>query len=156
MEDKRVSDSFTTSVYLLRPENLNGYGRLFGGELVRWIDMIAGVAARRHCGHEITTACIDNIVFEAPAFVNDTMVLEACVTYVGKTSMEVRVDTYVEHLDGTRTRANRAYSVMVALDENQKPTPVPGLILETQEQKDEWKAAEMRKKIRANRKQHEI
>lgn len=75
------------------------------------------------------------------------------VTYVGNSSMEVRVDTYVEHLeDGMRHPINRAYFTMVALDENDKPKRVPRLILETEAEKTEWEAAEKRKDMRTRRK----
>lgn len=98
MAKKRVKDSETEQSYLLMHRHINGYGRLFGGQLVEWIDELAGLVGRRHCGHEITTACIDNLNFKHPAFLNDTVVLVGRVTYVGRTSMEVRVDTYVEEL----------------------------------------------------------
>lgn len=120
--------------------HINGYGRLFGGQLVAWIDELAGLVGRRHCGHEITTACIDNLNSH-PAFLNDTVVLVGRVTYVGRTSMEVRVDTYVEELaTGIRKMINRAYVVMVAIDENGRAPPVPGLILESPEQEAEGRA----------------
>ena len=88
MAKKRVKDSETEQSYLLMHRHINGYGRLFGGQLVAWIDELAGLVGRRHCGHEITTACIDNLNFKHPAFLNDTVVLVGRVTYVGRTSME--------------------------------------------------------------------
>ena len=75
------------------------------------------------------------------------------VTYVGNTSMEVRVDTYVENMDGMRRPINRAYFTMVALDENDKPKRVPRLILESEEEKAEWEAAEKRREMRIKRKE---
>ena len=144
MAKKRVKDSETEQSYLLMHRHINGYGRLFGGQLVAWIDELAGLVGRRHCGHEITTACIDNLNFKHPAFLNDTVVLVGRVTYVGRTSMEVRVDTYVEELaTGIRKMINRAYVVMVAIDENGRALPVPGLILESPEQEAEWENAAM-------------
>lgn len=68
MAKKRVKDSETEQSYLLMHRHINGYGRLFGGQLVAWIDELAGLVGRRHCGHEITTACIDNLNFKHPAF----------------------------------------------------------------------------------------
>ena len=62
MAKKRVKDSETEQSYLLMHRHINGYGRLFGGQLVAWIDELAGLVGRRHCGHEITTACIDLLV----------------------------------------------------------------------------------------------
>ena len=68
--------------------------------------------------------------------------------------MEVRVETYVEHLSGTKSMINRAYMVFVALDENEKPVQVPGLILETEEEKAEWEAAIKRNELRTDRKEN--
>lgn len=150
---KRVADSITTDVEILMPSNLNGYERLFGGQLMQWIDVVAAVAARRHSGCEVTTACVDYLEFLSPAYVNETLLLEARVTYVGTTSMEVRVDTFVEALNGEKRRVNRAYIVMVALDtETRKPTPVPPLLLETEEDHAEWAAGMERMKARKKRK----
>lgn len=89
--------------------------------------------------------------FRAPAYVNSTIVLVGQLTYVGRTSMEVRVDTFVEELNGKKTMINRAYLVMVALDENEQPTPVPGLICETDEERAEWEAGQRRKALRKQR-----
>ena len=80
------------------------------------------------------------------------MVLAARVTYVGRTSMEVRVDTYVERLNGQRDPVNRAYLVLVALDENGAPTEVPGLYVETDEERAEWEAGKRRSELRKQRK----
>lgn len=150
-QGKTVSDSRTSHVQILMPGDLNGYNRLFGGKLMEWIDVVAGVVARRHSGCEVTTASVDNLEFQAPAYVNDTIVLEGRITCVGRTSMEVRVDTFVEELGGTRHQVNRAYLVMVALDRNQKPTQVPELILETEEDHAEWDAGLRRRELRKTR-----
>ena len=150
---KRVADSITTDVEILMPSNLNGFERLFGGQLMQWIDVVAAVAARRHSGCEVTTACMDYLEFLSPAYVNEPLLLEARVTYVGTTSMEVRVDTFVEALNGEKRRVNRAYIVMVALDtETRKPTPVPPLLLETEEDHAEWAAGMERMRARKMRK----
>ena len=151
MKAKRISDSLTTHVEILMPSAMNGYDRLFGGQLIMWIDVVAAVAARRHSGCEVTTASIDHLEFKAPAHVNDTLYMEARLTWVGRTSMEVRVDTFVEALGGERQHVNRAYLIMVALDrETHKPCPVPGLLLETDEEKAEFEAGRMRQLQRRN------
>ena len=143
-EAKKVSESQTEQVQIIMSGDTNGSGRLFGGRLVEWIDVVAAVVARRHSGCEVTTVSIDNLNFKAPAHINETIVLIGCVTYTGRTSIEVRVDTFVENLGGKRSMVNRAYVVMVALDENEKPSPVPSLILENDDQRNEWKAGEKR------------
>ena len=151
---KRISDSLTKHVEILMPSDMNGYERLFGGKLLQWIDVVAGVVARRHSGCEVTTASVDHLEFQAAAYVNETLVMEGRITYVGRTSMEVRVDTFAEALDGTRRQVNRAYLVMVALDKDtHHPTPVPPLLVETEEERMEWEAAQRRRRERALRKQ---
>lgn len=148
---KKVSDSLTEQQYIVRPAYINHYGRLFGGELLKWIDELAGIVARRHCNANITTAAIDNLQFKAPVFEGQMVVLVGKVTYTGNSSMEIRVDTYTEDLDGIRRVINRAYIVMVAIDENGKPLPVPKIIPETEEQRMEYEAAIKRKEMRSVR-----
>ncbi len=96
----------------------------------------------------ITTAAVDSLEFKAGAYQNDMIVLAGRVTYVGRTSMEVRVDTYIEDYQGKRQIINRAYLVMVAVDENGTPVEVPGLQIESEEEREEWLGAERRLQLR--------
>ncbi|MFQ6864445.1 acyl-CoA thioesterase [Blautia sp.] len=150
-EQKHVEDSRTENTYLIMPKHINGYGRLFGGILLQWIDEVAGIVAHRHAGSIVTTACVDNLNFKAGAYLGDTVVLIGRMTYVGKTSMEVRVDTYAEDSNGMRRMINRAYEVLVALDENDNKLEVPGLIVETEAQKAEWIGGQKRYELRRQR-----
>lgn len=152
IEKKRVADSRVETVHIVRPNHLNGANRLFGGILIQWLDEVAGIVAKRHAMTNVTTASIDNLHFMQGAYQNEMVVIVGEMTYVGKTSMEVRVDTYVENKLGVRKPINRAYFVMVALDENDKPAEVPGLILETEEEKAEWESALKRREMRSQRK----
>lgn len=142
---KTVSESATTQVQILTQANLNGYQRLFGGQLMSWMDIVAAVTARRHSGKNVTTACVDKLEFHKPAHANDTLVITGEIVYVGRTSMEVRVRAYVEELNGSKDLTNEARFIMVALDENEKPTPVPGLLLENAEQRALWDEAAARR-----------
>ncbi len=148
---KRVVDSKTEQVQILSLGVLNGYKRLFGGKLMQWIDIVAAVVARRHSGKNVTTACVDSLEFTSAAHANDTLVLEGYLTYTGKTSMEICVKTYVEALDGARRLINKAYVVMVALDENERPAEIPQLLCETEEEKAEWERARERSLTRKKR-----
>ncbi|MBQ4354882.1 MAG: acyl-CoA thioesterase [Clostridia bacterium] len=149
MEKKKTpAQSYTEQVHLVNQSDLNGSRRLFGGTLLSWIDMTAGIVARRHAEKNVSTVAIDNLHFIAPAYANDLVVLCGKVTYAGTTSLEIRVDSFVEHADGTRVQINRAFIVMVALGEDDKPSPVPGVIPQTDEEKAEYQAAEERKKQR--------
>lgn len=148
---KQVSESVIEHVTQIRPEHLNGGGRLFGGRLMEWIDEIAGLVAIRHSQCNVITAAVDNLKFIRGAFQNDLIVLIGKLTYVGHTSMEVRVDTYVESLDGIRRPINRAYLILVAVDKNGTPQEVPGLQIETESERAEWEAAKRRKEMRSQR-----
>ena len=148
---KTVSASRTEQQYILRPAHINPYGRLFGAQLLKWIDEVAGIVAVRHCNAIVTTAAIDNLEFKEPAYSGQMIVLLGQITYVGRTSMEVRVDTYTEALDGTRKMINRAYLTMVAIDNEGAAVEVPSLILETEEQQAEYEAAMKRKEMRKQR-----
>ena len=121
---KKVSDSAAETLHIVRPNHLNAAGRLFGGVLMQWIDELAGLVAKRHSHMNVTTASVDNLRFLKGAYQRDVVVICGKITYVGNTSMEVRVDSYVEDLDGVRTPINRAYFSMVALDDNDKPCRV--------------------------------
>lgn len=148
---RTVAHSRTEQVQILMQGTLNGYNRLFGGKLMEWIDVVAAVTARRHCGKNVTTAAVDSLVFKSPAMVNDTILLEGHVTYAGRTSMEVCVTTYVEELNGFRREINKAYLVLVAIDADGKPTLVPPVIPETEEEKREYADAMERRKNRGSR-----
>ncbi|MBQ4526917.1 MAG: acyl-CoA thioesterase [Clostridia bacterium] len=148
LNSKRVSESYTQHVQILSQSTLNGYKRLFGGKLMEWIDIVAAVVARRHCNKNVTTAAVDSLIFKKPAFANDTLVIDGFITYAGKTSMEICVKTYVENLDGSRENINTAFLVMVALDEHGNKTEVPNLIIETEEEKQNYDAAIKRKEYR--------
>ena len=153
IEERRVADPRVETVHMVRPNHLNAAGRLFGGILMQWLDDVAGLVAKRHTRSNIITASVDNLRFIQGAYQKDVIVIIGKATYVGNTSMEVRVDTYVENMDGMRRPINRAYFTMVALDENDKPKRVPRLILESEEEKAEWEAAKKRREMRIKRKE---
>ena len=144
---KRVADSEVEQVQAIMPNHLNGAGRVFGGQLAAWIDVVGGIVANRN----VTTAAIDNLQFKEAVYANSTVVLHGKITYVGRTSMEVRVDSFVESLSGERKLVNTAYLVEVALDDQGNPTAVPGLILENFQDRAEWEAGEKRRELRHQR-----
>ena len=109
---------------------------------------MAALAAKKHSRMNITTASIDHLQFLKGAYLDDVVVLQGKLTYVGRTSMEVKVETYVEDKSGLRTLINCAYITEVALDKNGKPAKVPDLILETEEDRLEWAKGEKRRAMR--------
>lgn len=149
---KSITESTTEQVHSLRYEDINGANRLFGGKLVSWIDEVAGIVAKRHTGFNVTTASIDNLQFKNPAYLDDLIVIIGHITYVGHTSMEVRVDTYLEGVDGVRRPINRAYLTLVALDKEGNSTPIPyGILIETESQKGDLEGALKRIALRKQR-----
>ena len=155
-EAKTVDESRVETVRVVRPNHLNGANRLFGGILMQWIDEVAGIVAKRHCMCNVTTASVDNLTFLKGAYQNEMVVIQGKLTWVGSSSMEVCVDTYVENLQGERLRINNAHFMMVALDENDKPVQVPRLILQTEDEHLAWAHGEERRRIRNQRKKDKL
>jgi acyl-CoA hydrolase len=132
---------------IVMPGHTNGPGGvLFGGVLMQWIDVCAGVAAMRHAGQPVVTASIDRLDFMVPVRVGDVAVLEAQVNFVHKTSMEVGCRVEVEDV---KTRARRyttkAYLTFVAIDPDGRPTLVPPLVLDGDDDRRRHDAAERRR-----------
>ena len=152
MEAKTVDESRVETVHLVRPTHLNGANRLFGGILMQWIDEVAGIVSKRHSMCNVITASVDNLTFLHGAYQGDMVVIKGKLTWVGSSSMEVCVDTYVESLSGERHRINNAHFMMVALDENDKPVQVPRLLLQTDDERLAWEHGEERRRIRIQRK----
>ena len=149
---RSVDYSRTEQVHILFSRDLNHQGKLYGGQLMAWIDEIAAVVAMRLCGGNIVTASVDHLDFKSGARLGETLYMQAFLTYVGRTSMEVRVDSYVENMeDGSRHLINRAYLVTVAIDQDGRPVPVPGLKLENIGQQAEWEAGKKRQALRKRR-----
>lgn len=150
---RTVEFSRTTETYVLKHEDINGQGALFGGRLQAWIDECGGYAARRHASSLVVTCAVDNQVFKRGARLGDMLYLDSRVTYVGHSSIEVRVDTYIESIDGTRAPINRAYIVYVAVDaEHLSPVPVHyGLEVRTESERAEYLGALKRVAARKQR-----
>ena len=155
MSESRISHdvdySRTEMTYIVRPSQINGYGRLFGGQLMVWFDELAGIVAVRHAGTLCTTAVVDQLVYKVPAYANDIVVLQGRLARVGRTSMEVRIDSYIEDLNGRRQEMTRAFFVMVAIDEEGNPVQVPALELKTEQERQEFQLAEIRNERRKQR-----
>ncbi len=146
---RRVKDSYTIMTQLVLPKDTNTMRTLYGGKLVDWIDIVGSTVAMRHSRHRVVTASIDRLDFYSPIHLGDIVILEAWINFVGNTSMEVEVRVTKENpLTGEQKHTCTAYLTYVALDENGKPTRVPRLILETEEEKRRWKEAEERRKLR--------
>ncbi|MFA5449066.1 MAG: acyl-CoA thioesterase [Clostridia bacterium] len=145
---KTPSDSISEQIQLVFSAHINGSGRLFGGKLLEWMDVLAAVVAKRHSEHNVTTVSINKVDFEAPALLNDTVLLIGKIIHAGKTSMSVKVTVYVEKLNGKRKLINTATFVLVALGDDDKPVPVPRLQPITDEEKADFAACEEKRQAR--------
>jgi uncharacterized protein (TIGR00369 family) len=130
---KTVAASRVTLSQLMQPEHANLRGDVHGGWIMKLADEAGALAAMRHAQARVVTVAIDQMRFHEPIRIGDLVVLEAEVTYVGRTSLETRVQVSAENpVSGDRTNTNTAYLVYVALDEAGQPRPVPPLVAETE------------------------
>jgi uncharacterized protein (TIGR00369 family) len=136
VEGKHISESRVTLSAVMGPQHTNGLGNVHGGVIMKMVDEAAGFAAMRHARRPAVTVAIDSMTFMEPIRVGMLVTCNAELSYVGRTSMEVRVEVITENpLEGTPNLTNTAYLVFVALDEEGNPTTVPPLLLDTEEQK---------------------
>ena len=141
-----------TLAQVMLPTDANPHGNVHGGVLMRLADTAGGVAASRHAGGRVVTVVVDSMTFEQPVYVGDLVTLHGRVTWVGQTSIETRVTIDAETIaSGETRRVSTAYFVYVALDDAGRPAPVPPLLVETDEQRRDWEAAEQRRAYRLAR-----
>lgn len=146
---KPVRSSQVTLHQLMLPGHANAYGNVHGGTIMKMVDEAGGIAAMRHAGRPCVTVAIDSMTFHSPVHVGELLCCEATVDWVGRSSLEVRVHVHAENpVTGQITHTNSAYLVFVAIDENGKPCSVPGLELETDDERRLFKEAEDRRKRR--------
>lgn len=155
LEPKRPQDSRCEMTELILPGDANALGTAFGGKVMQWIDICAAIAAQRHCRKSVVTAHIDELTFLAPIRVGMVAVLEARVNAAFRTSLELEVTVDSESpLTGERRRCCSAFLTFAALDDLGRPSPVPPLLLETDEARARSEAAGKRRAHRlANREQ---
>jgi len=137
------------TVQIVLPGLTNTHGTIFGGIMMQWIDVIAGVAAARHSGGPVVTASIDRLHFLLPVHLGEIVTLQAQVNYAARTSMEVGVRIVAEKVPGgERRQATRAYVTFVAVDGHGHPRPVPKLRPETADERRRFRDAVGRRAAR--------
>lgn len=151
---KKVSESRAELVDLVLPPDTNHYSTIFGGKVMAYADKIAAIAAMRHCRQPVVTVRSDSFEFHAPIKAGEAIRVEASVICAHRTSMEVFVKIGSENLiTGEKKLTSQAYLTMLAVDENGRPSPVPPIIAETEEEKTHYQLAmeryEARKKANA-------
>ncbi|HNR85636.1 MAG TPA: acyl-CoA thioesterase [Taishania sp.] len=138
--------SVTTKVVL--PNDTNTMGNLFGGQLLAWMDVIASVAAHRHCKRVVVTASVNNISFNHPIKLGSIVTLEAKVSRAFTSSMEIITDVFVEdQVTGQRIKSNEGIYTFVAVDQNGGPIQVPEIKPETEEEQRRYDGALRRKEL---------
>lgn len=153
-EAKPASMSRTTMTDIIFPSDTNYHGTMFGGVVMRYIDKIATIASMRHSKRGVVTASSDSLDFLAPVKVGEAILLEAFVSWTHRSSMEVYVKVESENLfTGERKTTATSFLTFVALDDQGKPTPVPAVIPETEEERRLFASAEERYLARKKRKQ---
>jgi acyl-CoA hydrolase len=153
---KTPSASQVEMTELVLPNDTNLLGNLLGGRLMHWIDIAGAMAASRHSERIVATVALDSLDFRHPARMGELVILKAKLTWVGRTSMEVSVNVFAENIKSGKTiLTNKAYITFVALDEDGKPTQVPPLLPETEEEKTCFAQAELRREERLKRKRME-
>jgi uncharacterized protein (TIGR00369 family) len=150
---KPVRASRVTISQLMHPEHANLLGNIHGGWIMKLVDEAGALACMRHAQRKVVTVAIDSMVFRQPIRIGDLIIINAEVSYVGRTSMEAEVQVLAENpVTGERTHTNNAYLVYVALDDEGRPTSVPGLIAETEDEKRRLVKAKERQEHRLKNK----
>ena len=149
---KKVTESTTILSQVMMPHHASHYGNVQGGVIMKLADEVAYVAASLHARRTVVTSSIDSFNFENPVHIGDVVCLRAELTFVGKTSMEIEVRMDTEKIrTGKVLPVATAFLTMVALDKEGKPTPVPQLILQTEEQRKKYEQARVRRNERLRR-----
>ncbi len=149
--EKTVGESQTQMTELALPGDSNPLGNILGGRVMHWIDLAAAMAAMRHAGQVAVTASMDRVEFLSPIKVGHVVHLTARLTWVGRTSMEVRVDVESEDMvSGEHNITSTAYLTFVAIGSDGRPVPVPRLVPSSPQEAEEFHAAERRQAERVN------
>jgi acyl-CoA hydrolase len=153
MEPRPQSHSRTQMTEYVLPQHANVLGGVFGGQIMAWIDLCAAICAERHSGHMAVTAFVDDLAFQEPVRVGEVVRLDARVTAVFRTSMEIEV--VVEGEDaatGRRWPCVNALVIFVAIDADRRPTEVPPLVLDSDAVRATQAAGEARRAARRDKK----
>jgi uncharacterized protein (TIGR00369 family) len=153
---KSMSASKISIAQLMQPEHANNLGNVHGGWIMKLVDEAGALACMRHAQRRVVTVSIDQMVFRQPIRIGDLVILNAQVTYAGRTSLEAEVQVTAENpVTGEQTHTNTAYLVYVAMDKDGQPAPVPALFAETDEEKIRMQRARARQKHRLSQADHE-
>ncbi len=131
------------------PGQVNNLGQVFGGVLLSMVDRAAAVTAMRHARQPCVTVSINQVDFKEPIYAGEVVTCRARVNFVGRTSMEIGVGVVAENpITGNRRHTNDCFLTFVAIDENSRPSPVPGLKLVTDEDRERFEDGKRRRENR--------
>lgn len=151
---KCASDSEVSVSQQMMPSDANPLGNVHGGYVMKLIDEAGALAAMRHARRPVVTVAMDSITFLSPVRVGYLITLHGKVNWIGKSSIEVGVYVEAENpITGEITYTNSAFAIYVALDDSARPTSVPPLILETDQDRRRWEEGEERQQLRLQRSQ---
>ncbi len=143
--EKTPDESKAEVIIRMFPSDANPAGNVFGGAILKHIDMVAGIVAQRHSQTNAVTVSMDKISFLKPVFVGNVLFVTARVNYVQKSSLEIEVNVEAEDIaKGTRVSTGNAFVTFVALDANGKPSTVPQLRIETSEDQKRFEEGKLR------------
>ncbi len=147
-----MSASRITLAQLMHPEHANVLGNVHGGWVMKLVDEAGALACMRHAQRKVVTVAIDSMTFREPIRIGDLVTLKAEVSYTGRTSLEAAVEVIAENpVTGEQTHTNTAYLVYVALDDEGRPTSVPPLLAETEEEREKLRRGQERQEQRLKR-----
>lgn len=145
---KKAGESLTVMTNIVLPNETNSLRNLFGGELLAKMDRCASISAARHCARRVVTASVNHVSFKHPIPEGGIVVLESKVSRAFSTSMEVYVDVWLDDpIAGKKIHTNEGIYTFVAVDEYNKPVPIPQMEPETETEKLRFDAAQRRKEL---------
>ena len=157
MVPKSSLESRITLTQVMGPNTANNHGNVHGGIIMKICDEAGGMAAAKHARNVAVTVTVDSMSFLSPVHLGDLLTVSAEVTWVGRTSMETKVVVTAEKvITGEVTHTNTAYFVYVALNKKGRPTPVPPLLLETEEDKRRFEQGANRQAYRLEQRKQGI
>ena len=155
MDAIKVSDTSMRTAQLMTPNDANFLGKVFGGSILSLIDLCAAATSSKFAGTMCVTASFDRVDFLQPVEIGELVELDALITYVGRTSMEVTINVHATHLINKQSRhVNTARVTMVAIRDG-KSCEVPRLICETRADKLRFLEGKLRRELRVER-QHQF
>jgi acyl-CoA hydrolase len=149
MKETSPEHSRVEMTQIVLPQHTNALGTIFGGVVLSWVDIAAAICAQKHCKKTVVTASIDAMNFLAPIHLGWIVYIKAKVNYTSRTSCEVGIEVSAENPQSSEYHHTAtAYVTMVAIDSYARPTAIPALTPQTEEEKKIFEEAKLRRETR--------